>query len=566
MQTGTIAIAFLGGLAVFLFGMQQLTGALQRLAGERVRAAIGRVTGNRFTALLTGATVTAAVQSSSVTTVLCVGFVSAGIMSLRQSVGVILGANVGTTVNAQIVAFNIGQVALLLVALGFALQVAGRERPLEEFGGGVLGVGMIFLGMTLMGDATAPLRGWSGFIDLMASLDRPLFGLLAGAAFTGVIQSSAATIGIVIVLAGQGLVSLEAGIAIVLGANVGTCVTALLSALGKPRAALQVAIVHLLFNALGALAWLPIVDQLALLVRAVSPAHEGLAGAARLAAEAPRQIANAHTVFNLVSAAAFLLFTGTLASVARRLAPDRPEVVPPRAAPRYLDDLYLEIPAAAIAQLRLEVARLGDHATELFRRLAVVELSASSRRELAAAAADLTRLYEAIVLYARKLLLGRLGPGETAGIERLLSIANDYHAVADTIAINLDELIRMAVQRQVQASPETTRLLRELHAAVAETLQQSVVAVRERDGTAAAAVVAAKPDIAGRADALATHLARRVTAGGEQRLALYRLETDLTEYLKRVYYFAKRVAKAVLAELQSSTRPPASPAGDEEQR
>lgn len=565
MQTVTIAIAFLGGLAVFLFGMQQLTGALQRLAGERVRAAIGRVTGNRFTAALTGATVTAAVQSSSVTTVLCVGFVSAGIMSLSQSVGVILGANVGTTVNAQIVAFNVGQVALLLIAAGFALQLLGADRALGELGGGVLGIGMIFLGMTLMGDATLPLRGWRGFIDLMGSLDRPLLGLLAGAVFTGIIQSSAATIGIVIVLAGQGLVSLEAGIAVVLGANVGTCVTALLSALGRPRAALQVAIVHLLFNGLGAIVWLPLVDQLALLVRALSPVHAELVGTARLAAEAPRQIANAHTLFNLVTAAAFLPLTGALAAAARRLAPDRPEAVPPRAAPRYLDDLYLPIPAAAIVQLRLEVARLGDHATELFDRLAAVDFSAASRREFAAAAADLTRLYEAVILYARKLLLSRLGPGETAAIERLLSIANDYHAVADTIAINLDELIRTAVHRQIQASPETTRLLRELHASVSDSLRQSVVAVRDRDGLAATAVVAAKPGISGRADDLAAHLARRVTADGDQRLALYRLESDLTEYLKRIYYFAKRVAKAVLTDLQPA-HGRSLVTGDEEQR
>lgn len=549
MQAGALAIAFLGGLAIFLFGMQQMTGALQRVVGDRGRAAIARLTGNRVTAMLTGAAVTAAVQSSSVTTVLCIGFVSAGLMSLGQSVGVVLGANVGTTVNAQIVAFNIGQVALLLVAAGFALQFAGRGRSLEAVGSGVMGLGMLFLGMTFMGEATAPLRGWSPFIDFMARLDRPLLGVLTGAAFTAVIQSSAATVGIVIVLAAQGLVGLEGGIALVLGSNVGTCVTALLSAFDKPRAALQVAVVHLLFNAIGALAWLPFTGQLASLVRTVSPSHPELVGLARLASEAPRQIANAHTIFNVVNAGVFLFLTGALARTARWLVPDQPAEAPPRATPQYLDDMYLQSPPAAIAQLRLEIARLGGLVASLYERLSTLELGSAARRSLTAESGDLARLYEAIVLYARKLLLGKLSTADIGAIERLLSIANDFHAIADTVSINLDELIRLAVQHRLQASPETARLLRQLHAAVGDCLTGAVRAVRDQDRAAAETVIAAKPDITARADALSSHLAHRVTAEGSQRLALYRMESDLIEYLKRIYYFAKRAAKAMAVEI-----------------
>jgi phosphate:Na+ symporter len=244
------------------------------------------LTRNRYVGVFTGALVTALVQSSSVTTVLVVGFTSAGIMTLTQSVGVILGSNIGTTVTAQIIAFKATQLAMPMLAVGFALEYLGKREKLKAAGIVLFGLGLIFLGMNLMGEATSPLRSYEPFTDFMRKMSEPEWGILSGLLFTAVVQSSAATMGIVIAFASQGLITLEAGIALTMGRKHRTCVTALLATLGKPVVARRAAYVHVLFNVLGVGVWLYFLPQLAWLVQQVS-GRSDLEGAARIAAEAP---------------------------------------------------------------------------------------------------------------------------------------------------------------------------------------------------------------------------------------------------------------------------------------
>lgn len=224
-----------GGIALFLFGMEQMAGGLKSAAGNKMKDILARFTTHRVKAALTGCVTTAIIQSSSVTTVLVVGFVSAGLMTLTQSVGVIMGANVGTTFTAQIVAFKVGKAALLLVALGFAMLFVGKRDAVKQSGNIVMGLGLVFLGMDIMSDAMEPLRSYQPFIDVMARMENPVLGILVGAVFTAMVQSSSATTGIVIALASQGLLEFPAGIALIFGANIGTCFTAWLAALGKSR-------------------------------------------------------------------------------------------------------------------------------------------------------------------------------------------------------------------------------------------------------------------------------------------------------------------------------------------
>ena len=231
-----------GGLAVFLFGMDRMTEALRVAAGRRVRLGLARMTKNRFLGALSGAGVTAVIQSSSVTTVLVVGFISSEVMNLSQGIGVILGANVGTTVTAQVIAFSVSRYALLLVALGYGLAFFGNSDRRTVQGNLVMGLGLIFFGMSVMGAAMEPLRSYEPFIDLMAAMDNPIFAVLVGLTFTALVQSSSATTGVVIVLASEGLITTEAGVALVLGANIGTSVTAQLAALGKPPEAIRAAV------------------------------------------------------------------------------------------------------------------------------------------------------------------------------------------------------------------------------------------------------------------------------------------------------------------------------------
>jgi len=252
-----LLMGLFGGLALFLFGIDQMSHGLKAVAGDGMAKLLGSVTKNRFIGAITGAFVTAILNSSSVTTVLVVGFITAGIMTLTQSIGVIMGANIGSTMTAQIVAFNVTQYAMLPIAIGFGMIFFGKTESMKHGGAMLFGLGLLFGGMGVMSDAMYPLRSYPPFLELMGQLENPLLGILVGAVFTGLVQSSAATTGIAIVMASEGLMSLPAGIALALGANIGTCATAVLASIGKPVAAKQAAAAHIVFNILGVLIWLP---------------------------------------------------------------------------------------------------------------------------------------------------------------------------------------------------------------------------------------------------------------------------------------------------------------------
>ncbi|MDH3900994.1 MAG: Na/Pi symporter, partial [Gammaproteobacteria bacterium] len=279
-----MGMTLFGGLALFLFGMEQMADALKAVAGERMKIILAKLTTNRFMGAATGAFVTAIIQSSSVTTVLVVGFITAGLMSMAQSIGIIMGANIGTTITAQIVAFKVTKYALLMVAAGFGMLFFSKQEKIRQYGGMLMGLGLVFFGMSVMSEGMRPLRSYQPFLDLMTSMETPLIGILIAAGFTGLIQSSSATTGIVIVMATQGFITLQAGIALAFGANIGTCITAMLAAIGKPREAVRAAVVHVLFNVFGVLLWLGLISQLAEFVTWLSPSHPDLSGTDRLAA------------------------------------------------------------------------------------------------------------------------------------------------------------------------------------------------------------------------------------------------------------------------------------------
>jgi phosphate:Na+ symporter len=344
---------------LFLYGLDQLSDGLKKAAGDTLKLLLMRLTSNRFLGALTGAIVTGILNSSSVTTVLVVGFVTAGVMSLAQSVAVIMGANIGSTVTAQILAFNLSAYALLPVAVGFFMLFVGKRAALRHWGMIVMGLGLVFYGMGVMSDAMKPLRTHQPFVQALARMENPLLGILGGALFTGVVQSSAATVGLAIAMAGEGLLTLPAGIGLALGANIGTCVTALLAAIGKPTDAVRAAAVHVGFNLLGVIIWLPFIGWLAKLATSLSPAYPTLEPSARLAAEVPRQIANANTLFNVVNTALFIGFTGWFARMATILVPAR-EKQEALIGPKFLDPSALSVAAVALEQVRQEQGRLGQ--------------------------------------------------------------------------------------------------------------------------------------------------------------------------------------------------------------
>jgi phosphate:Na+ symporter len=556
IDVGPLVMGLAGGLALFLYGMQQLTDALKQAAGSRMKSLLERMTTNRLRGALAGATVTAVIQSSSVTTVLVVGFVSAGLMTLPQAIGVILGADIGTTVTAQIVAFKVTKYALALISAGFLIQFLARRDALRLYGTMLLGLGLLFFGMELMSEATTPLRSFGPFLSLMGGMDNALIGILFGTAFTAIIQSSSAAMGIVIVLAAQGFLSLEAGIALVFGANIGTCATALLAAVGKPREAVRAAVVHVVFKVVGVLLWFAFIDPMADLIRWMSPSEASLAGAARLAAETPRQIANAHTLFNVVNTLLFLPFTGAFAWLVTRLVPDRPEAAAPEATvARYLDDHLLDTPALALDRVRMELRRLADRATAMVRDALPAALD-GTEEDLAALQerdASLDDLHAAVVTYLGQLAGGTLGPEDAALHARYLEAANSIEHIGDLIETNLVRTGQTRLAAGITVSPGTREKLVALHARVLDATQLAFQALDADNPRMAARVVEAKADLQRLAAEAEVQLTSRLSADAPDRLELYRFESELIEYLRRVYYFAKRIARAQAEE--SAPRP-----------
>lgn len=554
-----LIVGLIGGLALFLYGMGQMAGSLKLVAGDRMKSLLARLTGNRVAGVATGAFVTAVIQSSSVTTVLVVGFVSAGLMTLFQSVGVILGADIGTTITAQIIAFNIREYSLVLVAAGFLVMFAGRREATRHAGTAVLGLGLVFLGMGIMGDAMRPLRTSGPFLEAMTGMEHAALGIAVGALFTALVQSSSATIGIIIVLGSQGLIGLAAAVPLLLGANIGTTVTALLASIGRPREAVRAAVIHLIFKVVGVVIWALLIDELIWLTVQVSPAHPELVGEARLAAEMPRQVANAHTLFNVANTLLFLPFARVFVWLVRRLVPDRPEEGGVRV--RYLDESLLGTPAFALDRARLELLRMGDRVREMFRD-SLPAVAEGSREDLAGFRQrddEVDELHGCIVTYLGRVSQQALTDAQTTELLQLMEAGNDLENIGDIIETNLVSLGHGRLDDGVRVSEETRGVLQEFHATVLRALDMALLAVTQKNEAAAAEVVAMKDEINRLADSAAAHEARRLVAREPGRLPHYTFEVDVLESLKRVFYFCKRMARAALPSLGLRTGPPPTP-------
>lgn len=307
-----LLLGLLGGLALFLYGMQMMSNNLEAAAGNKMKQILEKLTTNRFMGILVGAGITALIQSSSATTVMTVGFVNSGLMSLNQAVWIIMGANIGTTITGQLIALDVGALAPLIAFIGVVLVVFVKNKKLQHIGGIVAGVGVIFIGMGMMSDAMLPLRDEPEFIQLMTSFKNPLLGVMAGALFTAVIQSSAASIGILQALAVSGVIGLHSAVFVLFGQNIGTCITAVLASVGTNRNAKRTTAIHLMFNVVGTVIFVvlcmvtPFVDWM-ITTKPANPAA---------------QIANVHTIFNIATTVILFPFGPMLVNIAKKILPD----------------------------------------------------------------------------------------------------------------------------------------------------------------------------------------------------------------------------------------------------
>ncbi len=473
-----MAFGMIGGLGLFLYGMTLTGDGLRRAAGDKMKQVLEALTSTPLKGVIVGAVVTGVMQSSSATTVMLVSFVNAGLMTLRQTIGVIMGANIGTTVTAQLIAFSIADYAYPAIGVGFAVYLLARRKVWRSVGQAVLGFGMLFLGLSTMSAAVAPLRESQAFGSAMRTLGaNPLLGLLTGLVMTLIIQSSSATIGMLlaVAIASPDVMTLQIAVPILFGDNIGTCVTALLSSIGTSHTARRTAMVHLLFNVFGAVIFMVLRIPFTWLVTAVSPAG-GIA----------RQIANAHTMFNVLNTVVWLPGVGFLERVATRLVPG--EDVVEEAGPKYLDHRMLGTPGIALDLANQETVRMASIVQGMLarsRKALTEEFTPQIGAELAAREDLIDSLNRQVVLYLSD-MVAKTSVNETQSVR----LAGLMHAVGDVERIGdvAEQLMNYAHEKhdsRVAFSDTAVQELHEVFDMADSILQHGMEALR--DGSARAA-------------------------------------------------------------------------------
>jgi len=519
-------------------------------AGDALKNVLQKLTKNRIMGVITGTVVTGLLNSSSVTTVLVIGFVTVEIMTLQQSVAVIMGANIGSTVTAQLLAFNITQYALLPVAIGFFMTFVAKQDKIRYYGMILMGLGMVFYGMGVMSEAMAPLRTYEPFIDFLEQMKNPILGLLAGALFTGIVQSSAATVGISIALAAEGLLSLPAGLALALGANVGTCVTALLAALGKPVEAVRTAVVHVLFNVLGVLIWIPFIAYLADISIAISPVSDTLQGVEKMAYEIPRQIANGNTFFNIANVFIFIFFTPLFAKAATKLVPEKAKKKELVITPKYLNENALAMPSTAFDNVRFETAR----SIELIQEMVSILRTAGQEKydppmdKLQTLYQNVRILENANLLYLGKIRQLELTQRDSLTHQNLMSTNTMLEGIAYTLQTEIREIVKKAVAIEYKPSQTTKEYIQEVVETTLYALNLTEKGLKEHDYSAFNEILEMKQPYKELLDKFMQRKSERLADASESYLDVVKIETTLVNTFYHIYHLNRLLAKQWIKE------------------
>ncbi|WP_278681336.1 Na/Pi cotransporter family protein [Paraclostridium bifermentans] len=475
-----IVISLMGGLGLFLYGMNLMAEGLEKSAGSKLKRIVELLTSNVFMGVIVGAFVTAIIQSSSATTVMVVGFVNAGIMNLTQAIGVIMGANIGTTVTAQLVSFDLNGMAPIALGIGIILYLFASKPKVKNIAEILIGFGILFTGMDFMKNAVEPLAEYKGFTDLLVGFgDYPLLGLLLGFGITAIVQSSSASMGMLIALASQGLIPLNAALPILYGQNIGTCVTSLISSVGASRNAKRAAVMHLIFNVLGTAVFLIVLNKP--VVSFVTNMNPG---------DVARQIANTHTLFNIISVIILLPFTKFIINLAIKLVPDKAGEEDESKAIKYLDDRIVETPSIAVASVVKETLRMGKKAKESvnyaldgFLEQSQENIDKSFKNEKI-----VNELQKGILNYLLKLSKAHLDEDARDIVDSLFNTVNDIERIGDH-AENIAELAQDIIDSDLKLSKQGTEEVRELYNKVIATYDYALQAMKTYDVDLACKVI-----------------------------------------------------------------------------
>lgn len=458
-----IVFGLLGGLAVFIYGMNLMSESLQKAAGEKMKSILALLTKNRIMGVIAGALVTAVLQSSSATTVMAIGFVSAGLMSLPQAISIIFGANIGTTMTAQIIAFKITDYIYAFIFIGFILTFVCKSERIKSIGQTIFAFGLLFLGIETMGDVMKPLASSPVFTDLIGKVSGiPVLGLLLGTAMTLVVQSSSATIAVLQNFAAQpgvdgvtSILGLVGAIPILLGDNIGTTITALLASLGQSRDAKRTAIAHTIFNLSGSLVFIWFVKPYAALIQAISPKGPEVEVISR-------QIANAHTLFNLTMTVVWVCLLGLMVKIVMWLIPDAKDAKVNPLQPAFLDKKVIGQPTVALKLVAKEVLHCSGMVKNMLKDLAGLSKSEDPTLvgKIKEQGQTLHSLMEAINDYLAELFsAGVLTELQATQTAKLMHVCGDVERMGE-LAADLTDVIAGKMELKYSFSEEAMEDLR----------------------------------------------------------------------------------------------------------
>lgn len=535
MVSSLTFLSLLGGIALLLYGLELSREGLAALAGARLRGFLGSVTENRFKGLVTGALATAVIQSSSAATVLLVGFTSAGLINLSQSLAVILGADIGTTLTVQLIAFDILTWSLPIVAVGFITRFSSQNRQIRSFGTSVLGFGFIFLALKIMTEAMAPLEQSSLARELLSGIGQaPLWGIFLSALLASFAHSSAAIIGIALAFASQGLMPLGSALPIVLGANIGSCAAALIASVGTTTEARRVALAHILFKGLGVLLVLPFLGPFETFV-----AYTG-AGVAR-------QIANAHTLFNVGLAVLFLPLTQIAARWMTILIPERPYVEDP-GRPKYLDTGVLNTPSLALAQATRECLRMSDIVLGMHRDS--IRVFREDAMELAEDVQKrdnwVDHLNRKIKLYITKLSASSLTEDQSQREVALLALTGDLETIGDIVDRSLMELAKKKIYKGLRFSDRGIKEIALLHEKVQRNFELVISAFASQDIGLAQRVIKEKSSVTQTERELRAAHIDRLHEGLPETVETSAIHLDILTNLVRINHHVTSIAYPIV--------------------
>ncbi len=531
-----IYISLFGGVLLLLYGIRLVSEGLQRAAGPLLKSVLGRLTRNPLSGLGIGTLITAILQSSSATTVMLVGFVNAGLLNLRQSMGIILGADIGTTVTIQLISFRVFDYAILLVGLGILGMLVLKNRVRKDLSQGVLGFGFIFLSIRIMAESMTPLKESPVFMLLLGALgDNPLTGIIISCIFTALFHSSAATIGIALAMAVEGIIPLKAAIAVILGANIGTCVSAVTASVGTSAEAKRTAYAHIIFKVIGVALMLPFLDDFG---RVVVSTSELL----------PRQVANAHTIFNTAIAFIFLPFISIAEKIITRIVPE--EVSPEKFGPKYIDPHLLSTPELALGQATREVIRMADIVEEMIK--GAIKVYRDNNGELLEKIEDrdndVDLLDREIKLYLVKILRGSLTEPLSKRQIDILEMINNLENIGDIIDKNLMRSAKKKIKYGWNFSNDGMEEIGSFHSKVVENFDLAISAFTGRDSELAMKVINRKNKIEEMCRELKQAHINRLHLGYKESIETSSIHLDVLTNLERINSHITQMAYPLLEE------------------